>query len=125
MTDWMQWAACVNADADTFFPEKGESAGPAKRICSGCEVRQECLDWSLSLPSDTLGIWGGLSYRERKLVRSMVGNGVKPPAECGTPSGYQRHHRLGEQSCDPCREARNEQKNAWRREWKRQQGRAA
>jgi len=26
-------------------------------------------------------------------------------AECGTPSGYQRHHRAGEYACDPCKAA--------------------
>jgi hypothetical protein len=28
------------------------------------------------------------------------------PAACGTPGGYQRHRRNGEEVCGPCREAR-------------------
>jgi len=35
----------------------------------------------------------------------------KPPAKCGTPSGYNRHLRLGEAPCIPCTEA----KTAWNR----------
>ncbi len=31
--------------------------------------------------------------------------GQKPPAKCGTTSGYRRHRRLGEPACDACRAA--------------------
>ena len=30
---------------------------------------------------------------------------ARAPAQCGTSSGYRRHHRDGEQPCDPCRDA--------------------
>lgn len=34
-------------------------------------------------------------------------NSMKPPANCGTRSGYNRHLRLKEDICDNCREAQN------------------
>lgn len=44
---WASEAACLKADPNIFFPEKGGSTREAKRICSSCEVRQECLGFSL------------------------------------------------------------------------------
>lgn len=41
---------------------------------------------------------------------------VRPVARCGTPSGANRHRRLGEPVCDACREA----KRAASREYARQ-----
>lgn len=32
----------------------------------------------------------------------------KPPAKCGTPSGYQLHHRRKEKACTACMEARRD-----------------
>jgi hypothetical protein len=32
----------------------------------------------------------------------------RPVAQCGTISGYTRHRRLGEVSCDPCAVAKSE-----------------
>lgn len=122
MTDWRNRAACLSADPELFFPEKGGPGDEAKRICGLCEVRQDCLDFALTLASEEQhGIWGGLSARERKRIRAMAGASVRPSVECGTPSGYQRHKDRGEDACDPCRRVRNEQKNEWRR---RQRGAA-
>jgi len=53
---------------EAFFPEKGGSTREAKRICSGCEVRAECLEYALA-NDERFGIWGGLSERERRRVR--------------------------------------------------------
>jgi WhiB family transcriptional regulator, redox-sensing transcriptional regulator len=41
--DWRDSALCAQTDPAIFFPEVGDSAAEAKRICSGCEVRAECL----------------------------------------------------------------------------------
>jgi WhiB family redox-sensing transcriptional regulator len=40
----------------------------AKRICIGCPVRQECLDYAL-VSNQRFGIWGGLTEEERRPVR--------------------------------------------------------
>jgi len=62
-------AACRGTDLDLFFPERGEAAGPARRICARCPVRQPCLEYALSNPI-THGIWGGLTDRERRPLQS-------------------------------------------------------
>ncbi len=62
--DWQENALCAQTDPEAFFPEKGGSTREAKRICAGCEVRAECLEYALS-NDERFGIWGGLSERER------------------------------------------------------------
>jgi WhiB family redox-sensing transcriptional regulator len=66
---WRYRAACRGADLDLFFPGRGESAEPARQICAGCPVRQPCLDYALSR-GIVHGIWGGLSERDRRALRS-------------------------------------------------------
>ena len=63
--DWQERALCAQTDPEAFFPEKGGSTREAKRICSGCEVRAECLEYALA-NDERFGIWGGLSERERR-----------------------------------------------------------
>jgi WhiB family redox-sensing transcriptional regulator len=62
---WRQQAACHGTDLDLFYPERGESAGPARQVCARCPVRQPCLEYALS-NRITSGIWGGLTERERR-----------------------------------------------------------
>ena len=66
--DWQERALCAQTDPEAFFPEKGGSTREAKRICAGCEVRAECLEYALA-QDERFGIWGGLSERERRRLR--------------------------------------------------------
>lgn len=66
--DWQNYANCLGADADLFFPERGSSTRKAKAICAECEVNFECLEYALQ-NGERFGIWGGLSERERRRVR--------------------------------------------------------
>jgi WhiB family redox-sensing transcriptional regulator len=66
--DWQERALCAQTDPEAFFPEKGGSTREAKRICSGCDVRAECLEYALA-NDERFGIWGGLSERERRRLR--------------------------------------------------------
>ena len=65
---WQEQALCAQTDPEAFFPEKGGSTREAKRICSGCDVRAECLEYALA-HDERFGIWGGLSERERRRLR--------------------------------------------------------
>jgi WhiB family redox-sensing transcriptional regulator len=65
---WRLDALCAETDPEAFFPEKGGSTREAKRVCSGCAVRAECLEYALE-SDERFGIWGGLSERERRRVR--------------------------------------------------------
>jgi WhiB family redox-sensing transcriptional regulator len=69
---WQERALCAETDPEAFFPEKGGSTREAKKICTGCEVRSECLDYALA-NDERFGIWGGLSERERRRLRRRVG----------------------------------------------------
>jgi WhiB family redox-sensing transcriptional regulator len=65
---WRLDALCAETDPEAFFPEKGGSTREAKRVCTGCSVRTECLEFALA-NDERFGIWGGLSERERRRVR--------------------------------------------------------
>src|SRR5919198_2418242 len=65
---WQERALCSQTDPEAFFPEKGGSTREAKRICTGCEVRAECLEYALE-HDERFGIWGGLSERERRRLK--------------------------------------------------------
>jgi WhiB family redox-sensing transcriptional regulator len=56
---WQDLAACVGTDPDAFFPERGGLGIQARRICYGCDVREECLQYALE--HRERGIWGGTS----------------------------------------------------------------
>ena len=72
MTGWRDRAACVAPaiDPELFFPDKGGSVKPAKRVCARCPVRVECLDDALAcMPTHDDGIRGGLTLTERRALR--------------------------------------------------------
>ena len=68
---WQDRALCAQTDPEAFFPEKGGSTREAKKICLGCEVRSECLDYALA-HDERFGIWGGLSERERRRLKRGI-----------------------------------------------------
>ena len=71
--DWRAGGACQSADPDLFFPiATGEAADgqimKALRICAGCGVRQQCLDFAMSA-GEMHGVWGGTTPEERIRAR--------------------------------------------------------
>jgi WhiB family redox-sensing transcriptional regulator len=68
---WQDDALCAQTDPEAFFPEKGGSTREAKRICHGCEVQAECLEYALG-NDERFGIWGGLSERERRRIKRGI-----------------------------------------------------
>src|SRR5438270_8516038 len=82
---WIQNAACRDQGFDAWFPsqECGEEANAARRICSGCRVRTECLDYALAAGIGH-GLWGGLSVKERAALpgaaRRTTGTWRRRPA---------------------------------------------
>jgi WhiB family redox-sensing transcriptional regulator len=69
--EWQERALCAQTDPEAFFPEKGGSTREAKKICGGCEVRAECLEYALA-HDERFGIWGGMSERERRRLRRQA-----------------------------------------------------
>ncbi|HEU5223131.1 MAG TPA: WhiB family transcriptional regulator [Candidatus Lumbricidophila sp.] len=70
-TEWRESALCLGANAELFFPEKGETTGRAKRICENCPVRAECLTTAL-LKQERFGIWGGFVRKQLRLIAQML-----------------------------------------------------
>jgi WhiB family redox-sensing transcriptional regulator len=68
---WWYASACWEKDTSLFFPERGQSATPGKTICSKCSVRADCLAAAL-LMNERFGIWGGLTERQRRLLRKTL-----------------------------------------------------
>jgi WhiB family redox-sensing transcriptional regulator len=63
---------CTEVPTAVFFPVDGGGVGAAARICDGCEVRRECLDYALA-NRISYGVWGGASERERhRLLRERT-----------------------------------------------------
>jgi hypothetical protein len=68
LAEIIQEALCAQIDPELFFPDKGGSNREAKEICRACTIVPECL--LESLENDfTDGIWGGLSARERQVMK--------------------------------------------------------
>ena len=68
---WQERSLCAQTDPEAFFPEKGGSTREAKKICTGCEVKAECLEYALG-HDERFGIWGGLSERERRRLKRLA-----------------------------------------------------
>lgn len=69
---WQERALCREVDPEIFFVEKGMPVHEAKRICSRCEVRAECLEDALA-NDERYGVRGGKSeYERRKLKRRVA-----------------------------------------------------
>jgi WhiB family redox-sensing transcriptional regulator len=64
--EWTVHAACRTTDPDTLFVQ-GAAQNRAKVICSGCQVRTECLADALDNRVE-FGVWGGMTERERRAL---------------------------------------------------------
>ena len=60
---WQELALCAQVDPELWFPEKGASAKPAKRICARCPVQFPCAQAGRD---EEHGIWGGTSREQRR-----------------------------------------------------------
>ncbi len=63
---WAAQAACRTSDPDSLFVQ-GAAQNRAKAICSGCEVRTDCLADALDNRVE-FGVWGGMTERERRAL---------------------------------------------------------
>jgi len=71
---WQSRGLCAQTDPEAFFPERGATARPSKRICAGCPVSAECLAYALE-HDERYGIWGGTSPSERRAIRGLARRG--------------------------------------------------
>lgn len=72
---WTNAAACRGSEGSLFYSadtaerkeDRIEREQLAKRICSSCDVREECLRAALER-HESYGIWGGLNEFERRAL---------------------------------------------------------
>ena len=72
---WQFRGACRGEESALFFapshferkPEKDAREGAAKRICSICPVRIDCLEYAIRI-REPHGVWGGLNELERRIL---------------------------------------------------------
>lgn len=80
-TSWMQHSSCRGMDPRLWHPERGDDHLGliiAKQICSICPVKQKCLDYALE-NNERIGVWGGTTGRERRVIRSQRRTGKNRP----------------------------------------------
>ncbi len=69
---WQVDAACNGVDPELWFPVSERYTDPsvaaARKVCAGCTVREQCLEWALTELSH--GIAGGLTSDERRQLRA-------------------------------------------------------
>jgi WhiB family redox-sensing transcriptional regulator len=71
--EWRERAACLPYPSVLFFglddneapADRRAREEQAKAICATCVVKQECLEYALTM-REPYGIWGGLTEVERK-----------------------------------------------------------
>ena len=73
MNDFRDRAACKRHELDLFFPigngrAAAQQAEKAKRVCRGCPVRSECLQWAFDVRDD-VAVLGGTTGEERRAIR--------------------------------------------------------
>ena len=65
--EWMLDAKCRGVDPSEFFPSDGSGVDRAQRVCTGCPVQTDCLNYALDHRIEH-GVWGGASERERRRI---------------------------------------------------------
>ncbi len=66
-TSWMMQGNCRLYPPKVFFPSDGVGVDKARKICAGCPVTEQCLEYALDHRIDH-GVWGGCSERERRRI---------------------------------------------------------
>lgn len=73
--DWMLHAACKGKSHEDFFladepqfqDSRREKELAGLKVCQGCPVTEECLDYAIANRIHS-GVWGGKITRERKAI---------------------------------------------------------
>lgn len=80
---WQDLALCAQTDPEVFFPDKGGTYRPPRRVCGSCVVRSNCLEKAMTEEasahaSDRFGMFGGLTPQERYALY-LERNGLEEP----------------------------------------------
>ena len=95
--NWRNFAKCRDDDemAEAFFDPAEAKRQEARKFCHGCEVKGECLaealDASGSGKRPIVGVWGGMTERDRTWFKKRH----KIPFGYATWMEYARARREG------------------------------
>ena len=66
---WQSRGLCRDVDPELLhpLPKDHKATARAKKVCSRCPVRTECLEFALARPVS--GIWAGTTEDERRAIR--------------------------------------------------------
>lgn len=67
--NWRDEALCKGLPPDQFFPNSETEQEAAARLCGGCAVRAECLEYAL-ITNQRDGVWGGTTEKQRAKMRT-------------------------------------------------------
>lgn len=72
-------AACRQPGVDPnwwFPPRKGPESKTflqaARAVCAACPHQQPCADYAIAAGARLWGVWGGLSVKQRVLIRRQI-----------------------------------------------------
>ena len=68
---WAAFAVCRDRDPDAFFPLTPEGERDAMRVCQGCPVQMDCLEFALEAKV-RFGVWGGMTEKQRKTLERQI-----------------------------------------------------
>jgi WhiB family redox-sensing transcriptional regulator len=78
LASWVERAACHEMPSEWFYPAHAETPdardqreSAAKFVCATCDVRVQRLGYALRA-DERLGIWGGMTERERRDLLANV-----------------------------------------------------
>jgi WhiB family redox-sensing transcriptional regulator len=79
--EWLEYANCKSADTRVFFilredKDQRQRRAAAYAICKVCPVQRECLEYAIV--NNEVGIWGGTSERDRRLMRRHWNSSITP-----------------------------------------------
>lgn len=73
---------CTQVDPEMFYEESGPQAllntPILRRICADCPILNECAEHGIK--HEEYGFWGGLTAKERKILRRKRGERIVSPA---------------------------------------------
>jgi WhiB family redox-sensing transcriptional regulator len=62
----------TSGDPSPWSGEGSPDRELAARLCAGCPVRRECLEFELrTAGADTVGVWGGLNENDRRALHAI------------------------------------------------------
>jgi hypothetical protein len=105
-------------DPDVWFSDHARDRDAAARLCRTCPLREACAEYALT-EREEHGVWGGTTAADRRSF--WTGRPWRFDDEgrlrlvCGSADAYRSHFAYGEQPCEACTAAWEEQLLAERR----------